>query len=122
MTELFLCHYSWNAGLAEGETLPEVVRTIREKLESEDHTACSQFDNSLIQAGYLDSQSHLYEERRLQELSEKVFEVRDGFPRLRPGDVPSGILDCRYTVELSSCSDFEVRGDQLDQMFSGGTP
>lgn len=113
---LCLCHYSWHDGSATGETLPELVDSIRESLSAEDATALARFNESLLRSGYLDTQASLYGTRRLEEARELLFEVRDGFPRLRLRDVPAGIVDGSYTVELSACSGFSIDADNLTRM------
>ena len=116
---LCLCHYSWHGGSATGETLPELVDSIRENLAAEDATALARFNESLLRSGYLDSQMSLYDTPRLEETRELLFEVREGFPRLRPRDVPAGIVDGSYTVELSACSGFAIDADKLTRTLIG---
>lgn len=113
---LCLCHYSWHDGSATGETLPELVDSIRESLSAEDATALAGFNESLLRCGYLDIQASLYGTRRLEEARELLFEVREGFPRLRLRDVPAGIVDGSYTVELSACPGFSIDADNLTRM------
>jgi hypothetical protein len=119
---LCLCHYSWHGGSAKGETLPELVESIRENLAAEDATALARFNESLLRSGYLDSQTSLYGTRRLEEARELLFEVREGFPRLRLRDVPAGIVDGSYTVELSACSGFSIDADDLSKILVNDEP
>jgi len=39
-------------------------------------------------------------------LNEKTFEVRDEFPRICTKDVPIGLDQVRYNLNLASCEDF----------------
>ena len=119
---LCLCHFTWHDGSAVGETLPELVESIRESLAAEDRTALARFNESLLRSGYVDSQAFLYGSRRLQEARELLFEVRDGFPRLRSLDVPAGIVDGSYAVELSACSGFAIDAESLTTLLVKDAP
>lgn len=116
---LCLCHYAWSIGPADGQTLPELIESIRETLANEDPTAMTLFNDSLVRVGYLDSQAPLYEDRRLKETHERIFEIQEGFPRLRTCDVPSGIAGGSYTVELAACADFHLEAAGLTRMLTG---
>jgi hypothetical protein len=87
-----------------------------------DATALARFNESLLRSGYLDSQTSFYGTRRLEEARELLFEVREGFPRLRLRDVPAGIVDGSYTVELSACSGFGIDADDLTTMLVSDEP
>jgi hypothetical protein len=75
-----------------------------------------------LRTGYVDSQAPLYHDRRLEEARELIFEVREGFPRLRARDLPAGIVAGSYTVELSACSDFVIDAENLSRMLIRDNP
>ncbi|MGO9378703.1 MAG: PD-(D/E)XK motif protein, partial [Dissulfurispiraceae bacterium] len=37
-----------------------------------------------------------------------LFKVEEGFPRIRPFDVPSGVGHISYEIDLSVCQEFRV--------------
>jgi hypothetical protein len=119
---LCLCHLTWHVDSASGETLPELVESIRQSLAAEDPTSLARFNESLLRSGYMDSQAPLYCSRRLQEARELLLEVRDGFPRLRPTDVPAGIVEGSYAVELSACSSFAIDTESLTALLVKDAP
>ncbi len=116
---LILCHYAWSLSETTGTSLPELVDKLRNRLGQEDTTALNLFNELLMQAGYLDAQTHLYQ-RHYQQAHELFFKVSDGFPRLRVSDLPPGVADCSYLVELSACHSWSIVPEQLFELFPEG--
>ncbi|MFE2722850.1 PD-(D/E)XK motif protein [Kitasatospora sp. NPDC059327] len=91
-----------------GRTLDELVAHARELCDDE-----AAFLSKLARLGYHPSDQDQYG-LRLTPVESRWYPVDDGFPRLTttsiPGvDVPAGVLDVRYTVDLAG-----VRTDRLD--------
>ena len=66
-----------------------------------------------------------YSENRLFVRDIRYFEVRDDFPRIRPGDLPPGVVDITYKIDPSSLAPFEVervRGGGLAEIMSVSDP
>jgi hypothetical protein len=81
-------------------TLPDLVTRPRAYLVSSGPPSLSIFNDSLLQAGYLDLHADAYQKPHYQGLATQFFLVREGFPRLLTADMPSGILECSYEVDL----------------------
>ena len=85
-------------------TLPSIVQQVRD-LASEDDDAIVIFETRLAQSGYVASAELDYEALRLRVVSERLYRVDDGFPRLLPGSflggIPSGVVDIEYTINLT---------------------
>ena len=110
---LLLCHVSLVVDGGEGESLPELVERVRETIKFQDASALDGLNAKLIEAGYLDAHSELYSNRRYKHRQTKFFTVRNGFPRVTPGDLREGIADCSYTVVLAACAPYEVESDEV---------
>jgi hypothetical protein len=67
-----------------------------------------EFDSKLIRAGWLDAFADKYEPNRFFVKEQKFFEVKEGFPRLITGELPQGLAEVTYSVELSALKSFEV--------------
>lgn len=110
--------------LAEGGddaiSLSELVARLRSRLTAEDPAASGCFTEMLASRGYLDVHSASYASRRLRVMQRRAFRVEGAFPRLRPGDVPAGVRECRYDVALESCAPFEVQLDAFGAAVFGG--
>jgi hypothetical protein len=90
---------------AGGESLPERVRKVRGMA-----TAAGlgmELDDKLLEAGYLDEQAGLYN-RGYVVRSFHAFIVRDGFPRVLEEDLPDGVGDVSYSIDLALAKSFEV--------------
>lgn len=90
-----------------GESLPGIVSSIRALL-SRDTPSSVEFEHRLREAGYLDSQSHLYD-TTYSVPTAKLFGVREGFPRIV--ELQDGVGDLRYTVLLAACNEYRVDVD-----------
>ncbi len=81
-----------------GKNLPEIAEAVREKLVG-DGGAVSVFVDRLLAAGYHAGHANRYP-RRFSAEGLKVVKVCEGFPRLTPGSVPSGIRRAIYEIDF----------------------
>jgi hypothetical protein len=88
-----------------GESLPDQVRGLRELAAATGGLAV--FEGKLLEAGYLDEQAHLYS-RGYVLRSFHAFKVTEGFPRLLEEDLPTGVGDVSYSIDLAVAKPFEV--------------
>lgn len=100
-----------------GETLAGLVARTRQAVDS-DPLARATLDDGLIQAGWLDAHATRYESRRLTVRARRSFRVREGFPRLLEGDLPPGIGDISYSLDLTACQQFEVTSDLMFEVLA----
>jgi len=113
---LLVFHASVESDAAVGVTLPEMVARTRAALTTSDPAAATDFDASLIEAGYLDVHAIYYD---------RVFRVRDilwlqvqaGFPRLTRATVPPGIESANYCVALDACSRYVIGAEEARRVF-----
>jgi len=90
-----------------GESLPTLVTTIREKLVN-DASGQERFEDELLETGYLDAHSSRYAECRYVVRTVNFFRVANGFPRLTESDMPSGTGDANYGLAVSACEPYRV--------------
>ncbi len=89
-----------------GESLPNLVRNLREVASAAGGIAV--LESKLRDAGYVDEHAPLY--RRGYVLrSFHAYQVRSGFPRLLEEDLPTGVGDVTYAIDLALAKPFEVR-------------
>ncbi len=93
-----------------GNTLPGLVARLRSRL-AHDPELINLLDQRLGQAGWSPAQS----DRHLQPyriVSEELYRVDDGFPRLTresfAGGIPAGVDDIGYSIALAACSSWRV--------------
>lgn len=102
---LHLVHYGIGetAEVGKGaQSLSALVSSIRSFLSDETREA---FDDRLLKAGYTDRAE--YERRYFAVSPARYFEVRGPFPRLMAEDIPAGVRNVRYGIELAACLPFE---------------
>lgn len=81
-----------------GRTLPEAVAAARAQVEA-DPEARRWLAEKLIAAGYFDAHADEYE-RKLELAAVRVIEVGEEFPRLVRGNVPVGVAQASYEIDL----------------------
>lgn len=117
VTKLFLCLVLVQDSESEGESLPELVRSIEGVLSE---TIRPVFEDALFSAGYLNVQEQLYTSPRYALREMKFYRVAEGFPCLREADIPEGVLNARYDVATGACAPFLCNGeDAMDFLLSG---
>ncbi|WP_052441594.1 PD-(D/E)XK motif protein [Streptacidiphilus anmyonensis] len=89
-----------------GVSLPELVHQVRNQAAS--LGVAGELEQRLVRAGYLDTQSRLYEDRRYALRRRTVHRVADGFPRVTEQTRPVGVSDVVYTVNLLAAARFLV--------------
>ena len=117
----FLLHHSaLSIDEVAGTSLPDLVSGLRKTIAETDPGAASQFDASLIEAGYLEAHDDAYRERAFLVLQQRWFEVREGFPLLAPATVPPGVAAARYTISLAACAPYELNTETAREILKAG--
>ena len=81
-----------------GLNLPDRVAWIRGLLQS-DHAALTVFETRLLHAGYFSSMSEHYPRRFIHDKT-GIIQIDAGFPKLTHANVPAGIGNVRYEIDL----------------------
>jgi len=84
--------------------LPALIQTIREKLEIDSPMDLERFNNLIYQEGYLDLEE--YEHFNYMLVSERMYLVSDGFPRVCQEELPLGVVGINYDINLINCEPF----------------
>ncbi len=98
-----------------GESLPEVVDSISSELVSVPGGQ-RLFEHCLIAAGYLDLHCDFYTDTYTVK-NEELFKVHEGFPRIT--DLPNGLGDIRYSLNVASVAGFLSEVDDYLGMVKG---
>lgn len=89
-------------------TLLTLIDTITTTI-GDDGQALDGFESRLVQAGYSLLEADHYAEIRFRVINERLYEVRESFPRLSQGSfvgsVPSGVEHVDYEINLDACTD-----------------
>lgn len=107
---LYLAHLSVDARQGGGETLPEMVDSVRGLARG--GSAEAALEERLGEAGYLDVHAPRYTAGyTLRRVS--AYRVEEGFPRIIERDLVDGVGDVRYSVAVTECRDWEREVDEV---------
>jgi hypothetical protein len=109
---LYLHHLALAVRDGAGETLPQMVASMRARFEKDNETA-EQFEDALLAAGYFDAHAWCYEEHGYSVRETNDFAVKRGFPRLTEATIPSGVGDAHYALSLDACRAFQIPANSL---------
>jgi len=110
LSDLFLILYSTEAVKDNGISLNSIVEQIRQKISTEEER--SVFNAKLQLNGYFDEDKEHY--GRMYSLKRTfVFNVTSGFPKIVKGQLPLGIYDTSYSIEISAVENFIVEPESI---------
>lgn len=105
LSDLFLILYSTEAVKDNGVSLNSIIEQTRQKISTE--VERSLFNAKLQLNGYFDEDKEHY--GRMYSLKRTfVFNVSSEFPRIIKGQLPLGIYNTSYSIEISAVEDFIV--------------
>lgn len=102
---LCLLHVRLKEQESGGFTLPQLVDEVAATLSE---GVASEFADRLVQAGYHSMHTRLYEGTQYVERTRKYYAVKGSFPRIRQGELRSGVQQVSYLADLSGCEGLQV--------------
>jgi hypothetical protein len=90
---------------ADTFTVGQLVRSVRD-IAGARASALLELELRLAEAGYSDHEE--YERTWYRVTHVRYFNIRGDFPRLTREQVPAGILDTTYTIDLGACKAYEL--------------
>ncbi|MFJ5233044.1 PD-(D/E)XK motif protein [Kitasatospora sp. NPDC088391] len=100
-----------------GMSLNALVDEIRARLSSP--STSQRFESLLVQAGYLSNQRDLYDHDRYTLRRCDFWTVGEGFPRIVEAELPPGVGNCTYTVDVSALATHSVTAEALVDLIRG---
>ncbi|MGA9382879.1 MAG: PD-(D/E)XK motif protein [Phormidium sp.] len=115
---LILLHLSLDARQERGESLPDIVASLRLILEN-DPIAKEELEILLFEVGYLDIHIPYYEQISYSLREVNYFKVEENFPRIIEGDLRNGVGDVRYTISVAECRRFAIPELEVTSLIKG---
>ena len=110
LSELFLVLYSTEAVKDNGISLNSIVEQTRQKISTEEERSI--FNAKLQLNGYFDEDSEHY--GRMYSLKKTfAFDVTSQFPKIVKNQLPLGIYDTSYSIEISAVENFIVEPETI---------
>lgn len=110
LSELFLVLYSTEAVKENGFSLNSLIEQTRQKISTEEER--SVFNGKLQLNGYFDEDSEHY--GKMYSLKKTfAFAVTSDFPKIVKSDLPLGIYETSYSIEISAVENFIIGPEQI---------
>lgn len=105
---LYLISYALTVN-DSGKTVKDLIQEIELYLK-EDYQTSVEFKKKIMSYGYFnDSKSNKdFDLYKFKVDAINFYEVKEDFPRIIPKDLLPGVESVNYTIDLSSCSNFEI--------------
>lgn len=94
-------------------TLAQAVEATREMVLQQAPDQAFRLADCLVEYGYLDQHASLYSHTGYGVRATRVFAVRDGFPVLLEDDMPNGIGNVTYSIDLPAIAEYELTDAEL---------
>jgi hypothetical protein len=113
--ELLLWHVQLAAHDAGEESLPALAASVGSIVGERDASSITAFLDRLQAAGYLATEADKYPTRySVQE--QTFYRVADGFPRIVPDDLISGVVGVQYAIETTALLPFRIEEPEAVQL------
>jgi hypothetical protein len=110
LSELFLVLYSAEAVKDGGISLNSIIEQVRNAILTNEERSI--FNNQLQLIGYFD-EDKLYYNKMYSLKSTYCFSITGEFPKIVKGNLPQGIYDTSYSIELSAVEKYLVEFERL---------
>lgn len=95
---------------SEGNTIQDLIDSIRIQLNERSQTSLVRFNDLLLSLYILDD---VYNDINFYIHKEETFEVKDNFPRILSDNLPVGVSNVSYTIDLSHCLEYKVETEKV---------
>jgi hypothetical protein len=111
LTKLYLVLYVVEEVKDKGFSLNSIIEQIRTKINN-NQNALKFFNERLLLVSYFDEDFENYN-RQYAFRKRNFYEVTIDFPRLVASDLPIGLFDTKYNIELSAIEQFLVNNESI---------
>jgi hypothetical protein len=94
-------------------TLPSLIGDLKIIIAEQASEVMLDFEEKILLAKYREKHAEYYANRAYAERALEFYEVREGFPRLLEGNLPSGITKASYEITLENCKPFERSAEEV---------
>lgn len=109
---LFMVHYSLESLKHTGETLNDLIESIKQLLTTQP-IAEQRFSFLLFEVGYFSHHQELYKNTGYTLHQKRIYKIGLQFPRLTETTLPLGVSDVKYSISMAACEPFIITSEQL---------
>lgn len=95
---------------SDGLSMQDLMDSIRSQLNARSQTGLVRFNDLLLELYILDG---IYNDIFFYVHNEEVYEVTEQFPKIIRNDLPVGVSNVSYSIDLSHCIDYKIETDKV---------
>ncbi|MCD1631744.1 PD-(D/E)XK motif protein [Marinobacter shengliensis] len=99
--KLFLAQVAMDSHDHGEQTLPQLVKDMRQRLSSFPADRL-EFEEKLLESGYRDKDESNYAQQSFQVRKVRAFSVNENFPKLTHDSIPRGVVEATYQINLGT--------------------
>ncbi len=108
LQHLFLARYAFDFRQGAGRTLPRLIADLKAIISASSPDSLPLFGDRLLDAGFVEAIPNELDDWGFTPRHFDAFELGSGFPRLLESNIPSGISEISYTLNLSAAASFKI--------------
>ncbi len=97
-----------------GQSLQNIVEEVRQKIAAKSDRLALLFNDMLTELGY---KENVYEDTYFFVDNVEVYEASSDFPKISQEQLPVGISHVSYSIDLSHCSEFKRKLDEVFKVY-----
>ena len=117
-TKLYLVLYVVEEVKDKGFSLNSIIEQIRMKTNN-NQNALKFFNERLLLIGYLEEDFENYK-RQYAFKKRNIYEVTSSFPKLVSSDLPIGLFETQYNIELSAIEQYIINNQSILELIKNG--
>ncbi|QBP39711.1 PD-(D/E)XK motif protein [Paenisporosarcina antarctica] len=94
---------------SDGQTIQDLIDSIRIKLSDRAPSSLMRFNDLLMELYIVDG---IYNDIFFYVHNEETYEVTNQFPRITSEDLPIGVSNVSYSIDLSHCKNFKIETEK----------
>ncbi|MFC7686254.1 PD-(D/E)XK motif protein [Ureibacillus sp. GCM10028918] len=95
---------------SDGLSIQDLINSIREKLIKRSQTSLVRFNDLLFELYILDD---VYNDICFYIHNAETYEVKENFPKITSSELPVGVSNVSYIIDLSHCIDYKVETENV---------
>lgn len=108
LERLFLVRFAFDFRRGSGRTLSELIEALRTAFVAISPDSVSVFNDRLLDAGFVQGTPNEFDDWGFTARRVDLFNVVDGFPRLVESELPSGVSEISYSLNLSAATPYKI--------------
>ena len=97
------------------ETLNQIINSLSYLFYKSHNSLAILFKNKLLEVGYFKEHQVFYDTTYYNITNTTYYKIEEGFPRLIPSNLPLGVEEVKYVINLNLCQAYQINEFDLFQ-------